>query len=150
MLHLQCGLLDIGYDVRVINKNSLSHEDLHVWDKICGLDAGYNFSASGTVDHPHPCAGISAGLCVNRLGGEFLYYDRSNKKHIGTGAFVNDNYFDFDFELPNHTVRDILMKILVLDRVSDKDKNTFGIRIDITNLVPEGGAVSFEIAIMYI
>jgi hypothetical protein len=151
VLHLQCGLLDVGYMVSVIDKKFLSHEKTHVWDKICGLDAGFNFSACGTVDYPDPYAGIRAGLCVNRLGGEFLYYDRSSKGHIGTGSFVNNNYFDFQLDLPNRTVRDILMKLLVLDRVSDKDKNTFGIRIDIVNLIPQGAAaVSFAIARVYI
>jgi hypothetical protein len=153
VLNLQCGLSDINYNVSVIKKQFLKYEDFHVWDKLRGLDAGFYFSASGTVDYPDALAGMRAGLHFNRLGGEFLYHDRSYKEHLGTGAFVNDNYFDFRLELPNRVVRDILTKIMVFNRVYDQNKNTFGVRIDITNLSSDsadGAAVSFEIARIYI
>ena len=151
VLHLECGLLDIDYSVSVIKKQSLRYENFHIWDKFHGLDAGFYFSASGTVDHPNACAGMRAGLHFNRLGGEFLYYDRSSKEHLGTGAFVNDNYFDFNLELPNCVMRDILTKIMVFDRVSDHNKNTFGLRIDIANLSSDTAAtISFEVVRVYI
>ncbi len=153
VLNLQCGVPDIGYSISVVKTHSLDFQEFHTWDKFCGVDAGFNFFVSGTVDHPAPCAGIRAGICINRLGGEFLYHDRSHKEHIGTGAFVNDNYFEFQLELPNRAVRDMLMKIMVLDRISDREKNKFGIRIDIINLtseLSEGTPVSFQIARIYI
>jgi hypothetical protein len=96
---------------------------------------------------------MRAGLFFNRLGGEFLYHDRSYKEHLGTGAFVNQNYFNFQLELPNRVVRDILTKIMVFDRVYDNNKSAFEVRIDIVNLSSEsadGAAVSFEIARVYI
>jgi hypothetical protein len=153
VVHMQCSLQDVGLKVSKIKKTEVSYDEFRRWEMSGGLDAGFSFSASGAVDHPEACAGMSVSLEVNRLGGEFLYLGGPDEERIGKGSFINDCSFYFEIGLPNRVVRDILMKLFSFNSIDEKQERKFGVRTDLTNLhktAPDQSATEFEIARLYI
>jgi hypothetical protein len=152
VLHMQCSIQDIGLKISKIQKAEVSYDEFRRWEISGGLDAGFSFSASGTIDHPEACTGISAWLEVNRLGGEFSYLSWPDEKHIGQG-WMGDRSFRFEIGLPNRVVRDVLMKLYLFRAPDQAGERKFGARIDISNLRksdPNQSSTEFHILRVYI